>query len=213
MTGFLVLLYLKKLNPPLSRFAGTAAFIFMSKRAFVFIDGGNFYFKLKELISKLDSSHGLIDFNFRKFAEWLVKPNKLLEIRYYLGAIKRECNNPKSEQLYADQQKLIGKLQQQNIAITLGQVIRHPDKTYHEKGVDVRLAVEMIRFAREDKYDIACLVSSDTDLVAAVEEVQAFGKTIQYVGIPKGQSYGLSSAADDVRLLRPEEIEQFLSKN
>jgi len=185
----------------------------MSKRAFVFIDGGNFYFKLKELISKLDSSHGLIDFNFRKFAEWLVKPNKLLEIRYYLGAIKRECNNPKSEQLYADQQKLIGKLQQQNIAITLGQVIRHPDKTYHEKGVDVRLAVEMIRFAREDKYDIACLVSSDTDLVAAVEEVQAFGKTIQYVGIPKGQSYGLSSAADDVRLLRPEEIEQFLSKN
>lgn len=82
-----------------------------------------------------------------------------MEIRYYFEAIKRERNNPKSEQLYADQQKLLGKLQQQNIAIILGQVIRHPDKTYHEKGVDVRLAVEMIRFAREDKYDIAYLVS------------------------------------------------------
>lgn len=70
----------------------------------------------------------------------------------------------------------------------------------------------MIRFARENKYDIAYLVSSDTDLVAAVEEVQAFKKTVQYVGIPKGQSYGLSSVADDVRLLRPEEIEKFLSK-
>ena len=49
--------------------------------------------------------------------------------------------------------------------------------------------------------------------MAAVEEVQAFGKTIQYVDIPKGQSYGLSSAADDVRLLRQEEIEQFFDRN
>jgi len=48
--------------------------------------------------------------------------------------------------------------------------------------------------------------------VAAIEEVQAFGKKVQYVGIPKGQSYGLSSIADDVRLLRPEEIGQFLPK-
>ncbi len=182
----------------------------MSKRAFVFIDGGNFYFKLKELSSKFNEKYNLIDFNFRRFTEWLVKPNNLIETRYYLGAIKRDNNNPKSEQLYANQQKFIGKLQQQNIIIVMGQIIRHPDKTYHEKGVDVRLAVEMIRFARKDKYDMAYLLSSDTDLVAAVEEIQAFAKTVQYVGIPKGQSYGLSSVADDVRLLRPEEIEQFL---
>jgi len=180
------------------------------KKTFVFIDGSNFYFKLRDLTSKLVGKYSLIDFDFRKFAEWLVRPNELLEIRYYLGAIRRERNNSKSEQLYADQQKLIGKLQQQNIIITLGHVIRHPDKTHHEKGVDVRLAVEMIKFARENKYDIGYLVSSDTDLVAAVEEVQAFGKKVQYVGIPKGQSYGLSSVADDVRLLRSEEIEQFL---
>lgn len=185
----------------------------MNKKAFVFIDGGNFYFKLRELTSKLNGKYSLIDFNFREFSEWLVKPNELADVRYYLGVVRRERNNPKSEKLYADQQRLIGKLQQQNINITFGHVIRHPDKTHHEKGVDVRLAVEMIRFARENKYDIAYLISSDTDLVAAVEEVRAFGKKVQYVGIPKGQSYGLSSVADDVRLLRPEEIEQFLTKS
>lgn len=179
------------------------------KKSFVFIDGGNFYFKLKELNSRLGTNFSLLNFQFRKFAEWLIQPNNLIEIRYYIGAIKREHNNPKSEKLYANQQKLIGKLQQQNIFITLGQLIRHPDKTYHEKGVDVRLAVEMIRFARQNKYDVAYLISSDTDLVPAVEEVQSIGKTVQYIGIPKGQSYGLSSVADDVRLLRPEEIEQF----
>lgn len=188
----------------------TAAFIFMKRKAFVFIDGNNFYFKLKELVSKLDGRYSLLNFDFRKFSEWLVVPNKLEEIHYYLGVIRRQKNNGKSEKLYANQQRLFRNLQKQNIAITLGQLIRHPDKTYHEKGVDVRLAVEMIRFARENKYDIAYLLSSDTDLVAAVEEVCASGKKVQYVGIPKGQSYGLSSVADDVRLLRTEEIKEFL---
>ncbi len=181
------------------------------KKAFVFIDGNNFYFKLKELTSKLDSKYSLLEFNFRKFAEWLVVPNNVLEIHYYLGVVRRKRNDSKSEKLYADQQRLFRKLQKQNIIFTLGQLIRHPDKSYHEKGVDVRLAVEMIRFARENKYDVAYLVSSDTDLVTAIEEVQSIGKTVQYVGIPKGQSFGLSKVSNDVRLLRPEEIEQFFS--
>ena len=105
------------------------------KRAFVFIDGGNFYFKLKDLTSKLNSKYSLLDFNFRSFAEWLTKPNQLIEIRYYLGAIKRERNNSKSEQLYSSQQKLIGKIQQQNIAITLGQVIRRRTKLITKKAL------------------------------------------------------------------------------
>ena len=47
----------------------------------------------------------------------------------------------------------------------------------------------------------------------AVEEVKAFGKKVQYIGIPKGQSFGLSVMADDVRLLRLEDVEQFLPKS
>ena len=43
----------------------------------------------------------------------------------------------------------------------------------------------------------------------AVEEVQRLGKAVQYVGTPKGQSYGLSKIADDVRLLRPEDVAPF----
>ncbi|XOB41112.1 MAG: hypothetical protein ACKKMP_00980 [Candidatus Nealsonbacteria bacterium] len=73
------------------------------KRGFVFIDGGNFYFKLKELTSKLDKKYSLLEFNFRQFAKWLVGYNKLIEIRYYIGAVKRQLNNQKSEKMYADQ--------------------------------------------------------------------------------------------------------------
>ena len=81
------------------------------KRAFVFIDGNNFYFKLKELTSKLDSKYSLLEFNFRKFAEWLIKPNELVEIHYYLGVVSRRKNDSKSEELYANQQRLFRKLQ------------------------------------------------------------------------------------------------------
>ena len=182
------------------------------RRAFVFIDGSNFYHKLKELGGKLEEKKPLLEFRFRDFSQWLVGENQLAGIRYYVGAVHRSNHDEKSEQLYANQQKLIARLARQNIKVVLGTLIKHPDKSFHEKGVDVRLAVEMIRFARKNLYDIAYLLSSDTDLVAAVEEVRSFGKTVQYVGIAKGQSFGLTKAANDVRLLRPEDIESFLPK-
>lgn len=181
-------------------------------QAYIFIDGNNFYFKLRALTDRLDRKYKPMDFNFRTFSEWLAKPNSVEGIFYYIGAVSQQENNEKSKKLYTNQQRLLRKLQRQKASVVLGHLIRHPDKTYHEKGVDVRLAVEMIRYARQDKYDIAYLLSSDTDLVPAVEEVRSFGKKVQYVGIPKGQSYGLTRAADDVRLLRPEEIQQFFEQ-
>ena len=179
-------------------------------RGFVFIDGSNFYFKLKQLSGGLGHKVNLLDFDFKAFASWLVRPQELSGVRYYIGAIKQD-GSEKSQRMYADQQRLLSKLDLQGIEAVLGHLIRHPDRTYHEKGVDVRLAVEMIRLAREDRFEQAYLLSSDTDLVPAVEEVQSFGKTVQYVGVPKGQSYGLSKVADDVRLLRPEDIAPFFS--
>jgi len=184
----------------------------MDNNGFVFIDGSNFYFKLRDLTSKFDAKISLLNFDFAKFAKWLAGDNNLIGICYYIGALRRQVGNVKSEQMYNDQQKLFRKLQKQGAQIALGQLIRHPDKSYHEKGVDVQLAVEMIRFARQDRYDIAYLVSSDTDLAPAVEEVKALGKRVQYVGTANGQSFGLSVVSDDVRLLRVEDIEPFLPK-
>ena len=179
-------------------------------RGFVFIDGSNFYYKLKQLGAGLDHKPVLLNFHFHRFAAWLVAPSELSGVRYYIGAVKQD-GGEKAKRLYADQQRLFRKLQRQGVEIVPGHLIRHPDRTFHEKGVDVRLAVEMIRLAREDRYDEAYLISSDTDLVPAVEEVQSFGKRVQYVGIPKGQSYGLSKVANDVRLLRPEDVRLFFS--
>jgi ASC-1-like (ASCH) protein/uncharacterized LabA/DUF88 family protein len=182
------------------------------KRAIIFIDGNNFYYKMKDITSSQKGILKLLDFKYNEFAKKLIKENLLVEIRYYVGAIRRQkgVNEDKSEKLYSDQQKLLAKLQQQNIPVILGNLIQHPDKSYHEKGVDVRIAVEMIRLARADKYDVAYLLSSDTDLVPAVEEVLSFNKKVVYVSISKGQSFGLTKVSSNTILLREEDIFPFI---
>lgn len=180
------------------------------QRAFVFIDGSNFYHRVKILCEHIDPKPRLLEFNYRDFISQLVIPNQLMGARYYVGAIRRKSEDLKSEKLYADQQKLLARLERHGIDRVLGTLIRHPDDTFHEKGVDVRLAVEMIRFARQNRYDVAHLLSSDTDLVAAIEEVHSLGKKVYYIGTAKGQSFGLTKIADDTRLLRLEDIKSFL---
>lgn len=172
----------------------------------IFIDGNNFYNGIKALIN--DNSISLLKFDYTKFGEFLCKENTCVEIRYYIGAITRS-NDKKSEEMYANQQRLIALLQKHNVSVTLGTIIRHPDKTFHEKGVDVRIAVEMIRLARLNKYDKAILISSDTDLVPAVEEVQQAGKKVLYVGFPHNQSFGLTKSTDDLLILRKDDLLSF----
>lgn len=46
-----------------------------------------------------------------------------------------------------------------------------PGEKPREKGIDVALAIDFVRFAIEDQYDVGILVSSDTDLKPALEAV------------------------------------------
>jgi hypothetical protein len=46
-----------------------------------------------------------------------------------------------------------------------------PGEKPREKGIDVALAIDFVRLAIEDKYDVGILVSGDTDLKPALEAV------------------------------------------
>jgi len=50
------------------------------------------------------------------------------------------------------------------------------DEIYHEKGVDVLMAVDLLTGAYENLYDTTILVSSDTDLIPAIEKVRVMKK-------------------------------------
>lgn len=51
-----------------------------------------------------------------------------------------------------------------------------------EKGIDVLLALGMVTGALRDEFDVAVLVSSDTDLVPALEQVIEAGKRAEVAG-------------------------------
>jgi hypothetical protein len=46
-----------------------------------------------------------------------------------------------------------------------------PREKAQEKGIDVLIAVDLVTLAIDDAYDIAVLVSADTDLIPALEYV------------------------------------------
>ena len=106
------------------------------------------------------------------------------------------------------QQKLVGKLQKDNWVVKFGHMLKTDD--YHEKGVDVQIAVDLLIGAYEDLYDTAILVSSDTDLIPALAKAREMKKKIEYIGFSHKPSYGLINHSDIRRLLTKEEIERFL---
>jgi len=69
----------------------------------------------------------------------------------------------------------------------------------HQKGVDVLLAVDMIKFAANNAYDTAILVSGDSDLASAVDLVKTMGKHVEVVYFD--QCYHLKGLADKMIIL------------
>lgn len=177
-------------------------------RIAVFIDGSNFYSKLKELKIKHTSQ-----FDYNAFLLSLTKGKKPTYIGYYVGQVRKEKNNPKSELLYSHQQKLFAHLKTNiaNIQIIRGH-IQNYNGIYKEKGVDVRLALDLYALAIGNKYSKAILISSDSDLVPAVRMVQARKKEVEYIGFSHNTSLALIKECRSKRLLAYDDLSRFCSK-
>ncbi len=147
----------------------------MKKKILVQFDGSNFYNKVK----RIDRSIHLTNFNYLAFARKITKTTDLKAI-YYVGEIRQYEGNRKSERLFNSQQSLFLNLRKQSFEIKLGYLLMSNGK-YHEKGVDVQIAVDLVRGAIKNEYDTCYLISSDTDLLPAIKTARDEGKTIIYV--------------------------------
>jgi hypothetical protein len=58
-----------------------------------------------------------------------------------------------------------------------------------EKGIDVRIALDMAQGAMRDDYDTCVLFSGDTDLVPAIEEVRLAGKRCEVAAWKSPHAY------------------------
>jgi len=82
----------------------------------------------------------------------------------------------------------------EDVKLNIDDVLKFGNKV--EKGVDVNLAIDLVTFAFENKYDIAILISNDSDFVPAVKKAQNYGKKVYNVKFPKCDAHHLSKTCD-----------------
>jgi len=175
----------------------------MKQRCIVLIDGSNFYFKLKDL--KLNT---LLSFDFAGFAKILAKDTKIINSVYYIGKIKTDGSD-KSNRMLASQQKLFAHLKKNNFNYSLGYLLKSDGK-FHEKGVDVNIAVDILEATYENLCDTIILVSSDTDLLPAVKKAKEKGKKVEYIGFSHQPSVAMVANCTSSRLLTKEDLVAFV---
>jgi len=174
----------------------------------VYIDGNNFYKYLKD--KEINFPRG-VKFDFSQFAEFLVKGRECISKRYYVGIARDLDNTEKSKRIVEGQQKFLSKIENDGFVIKRGRVMYDKGRI-REKGTDVKIAVDMIIGAIENKYDTAILVSSDTDLIPAIKYIKYKGKKLEYVGFSHAPSLGIQKYANFSILLRLEDVERFKGK-
>ena len=96
-------------------------------------------------------------------------------------------------------------LRKQDIEVKLGYLLLSDGK-FHEKGVDVQIAVDIVRGAIKSEYDICFLISSDTDLLPAIQTAREEGKKVIYVGFENFISRALSKNCSSYIILKKSNI-------
>jgi len=79
-----------------------------------------------------------------------------------------------------------------------------------EKGVDVKLSIDLVVGAVDNLYDTAIVISSDTDIIPAIQYVQkALGKKVEYVGFSERPSFGMLRQSTTGRIFSKEDLKNF----
>ncbi|MCD6429488.1 NYN domain-containing protein [bacterium] len=174
------------------------------ERVCIFIDAGNFYHLVLKKIGIQE-----IDFNFEKFAQFLAGERKMIKDgkRFYVATVREKKGRHENKRAISNQTRLFTNLSKFNWIIKTSKLRTRIEKVTiddrvtnyqkllglgikeikyersREKGIDVKLATDLTVGAIDDKYDTAILVSSDTDLVPAIDLVRhRFKKKVEYIG-------------------------------
>lgn len=180
-------------------------------RVCVFIDGSNFYYACRENLG------GRTDVNVGSFAAMLVGVGRSLVRTYYYACAVPPDHDEASRK---SQQRFFSALQRVPYTeLRLGKLVKRQTtcaacgdvrERHQEKGVDMRVGVDMLAGASKNLYDVAVLVSGDGDLVEAVKAVKDLGKHVEVAAFPRGRSDELAAAADVITQLTPVEMTPLL---
>ena len=162
----------------------------MENRVAIFIDGSNLYHALRGNFKRQD-------LNFAEFATKLCGTRRLFRT-YYYNVLQDPVQRPDG---YREQQEFLDTLRKTPyLEVRLGST-KVAQGVSVEKGVDVMLATDLLYFAWNDFYDVAVLVSGDSDFAYALQAVKNMGKHVEVAYFESGTSKDLLNVADDRYLL------------
>ena len=173
----------------------------VARRVAIFIDGSNLYHSLEE-------NCGRYDLNFRAFSQKLARGRTIFRT-YYYNVLQDPERNPQG---YQDQQKFLTALHNTPyLEVRLGGS-KMRGATTVQKGVDIMIATDLLRFAWDDLYDVAVLVSGDGDFSYAVQAVKDMGKHVEVAAFPSNLSSELVSVSDERELFTLEYFDDLWSR-
>ena len=147
------------------------------KRAVTFIDGQNLFYSAKEAFGYTFPNY---DVTALSAAVCRQCGCTLAQVRFYTG-IPDAADDPAKNHFWSGKMAVMGK---QGVEI-FSRPLRYRNKTFRlpngsthsflageEKGIDVRIALDIIRLARRSAYDVAVIFSQDQDLSEVAEEIR-----------------------------------------
>lgn len=182
-------------------------------KTILFIDGENFLHKIEDVLKKESGSKFTETVNL-DFNKLFLNPLKGLDISrkiFYAAKLHFNPETPKkSQEFIRTQRKLINNLKNQKFEFVMAGNVRGQkigtSMVFREKGVDVKIAVDLVSLACDGKLKTAILCSSDSDLQPAIAEVRRRGVEIIYLGFEISPNKGLTFTTNRTILLRNSEI-------
>jgi len=163
----------------------------MEDRVAIFIDGSNLYHALR-------ANFGRYDLNFAEFTRKLCGPRRMFRT-YYYNVLQDPAQRAEG---HREQQDFLTTLRETPyLEVRLGGTKLAPGGVPVEKGIDVMLVTDLLHFAWNDLYDVAVLVSGDSDFAYALQAIKNMGKHVEVAYFESNVSKDLLAVADDKHLL------------
>lgn len=174
-----------------------------NRKLILFVDASNLYHSIKQLNINPNS------IDYHKLFSTIAGVEQPV-VRFYTAPKRYE----QGQKQRAAQQSFFESLKKNpNLTIHLGtlQIIRGTNNlTFKEKGVDVKIAVDLITLAEKDNYDIAILLSGDADLVPAVENVRERGKRVINAYFAKSSGKELRDKSNSAFRINEELLKKYI---
>jgi len=190
---------------------------------YLFIDGENFKYKIRSVFKELGEDKPVWHkYDFKGLLDKVLENMKIDKKVFYFAKIKEyKESKEKSKQLIEDQRLLKTHLENQGFNVILSGRVRGQMEEdskgkkvliFKEKGVDVKIAVDMVSFACDKKVKEIILCSSDSDLQPAIQEIKNRDVKCIYLGFESQPNKGMTFTSDRTILIRNSEISNFINK-